>query len=400
MVYPDELRPGLFLRVGTRKASWVFEKRVRNGPKRKHTLGTYCLWTSSGQRTPVQLSLSEARRQALEIEMEATDGIDRVAAAEREQNEALRLAATQLSVAEVMDVYESLKLSNLRTGHDRNRDLRRVLGPHLQSPASQLSKADLQAIVDEKAASGRLVYANRLRAYLRAFTKWAARRDYIGSDIGADLDGTGREQPRDRVLSVLEVRKLYLSTFELGLLWGPMIRILLLTGQRVGEIASLHWSEVSLMERQIRLEGERTKNGRPHVTHLSDPVLEDLAGLEGRRSGEFVFTTTGRTSSSGIYKAKRRLDRILGEEVPNWRLHDFRRAMATALAEAGYPEGVVDRIQNHSAVGSAPSAVARVYQQSDLLPQRAAALDRWAEMVTLTEARVIQLARSGEVAGG
>ena len=65
--------------------------------------------------------------------------------------------------------------------------------------------------------------------------------------------------------------------------------------------------------------------------------------------------------------------------------------MASALAASGVPEGVVDRIQNHAATGSAPSAVARVYQQSDLLPQRATALDRWGEMVTNERATVSTL---------
>ena len=143
---------------------------------------------------------------------------------------------------------------------------------------------------------------------------------------------------------------------------------------------------------RIALPGTQTKNKKPHIVHLAKTSIAELEIRSEHRNGsEYVFSTTGITPSSGISKAKRHLDNELGDKVSPWRLHDFRRALASALAETGVPEGVVDRIQNHSASGSAPSAVARIYQQSDLLPQRAAALDRWSEMVSESEAEVVKL---------
>jgi hypothetical protein len=72
-------------------------------------------------------------------------------------------------------------------------------------------------------------------------------------------------------------------------------------------------------------------------------------------------------------------------------LHDLRRSQATALAEAGFDEGVVDRIQNHVATGSRASAVAAVYNKAQKLPERAAALDAWARMVTQNTSNVVTL---------
>ena len=77
------------------------------------------------------------------------------------------------------------------------------------------------------------------------------------------------------------------------------------------------------------------------------------------------------------------VERLVGME--DWRLHDLRTAFASALCDAGEPEGVVDRCLNHAATGSAPSAVARVYNRSEMLPQRARVLDRWAAMVLAEE---------------
>lgn len=380
--YSDALRPGLQLRVGPSKRSWMYEKRVHGGPKRKHSLGS---WPA--------VSLAQARAAALEIQAEAERGIDRVADAEAARLAAERNLASQKTVAEVLERYEQLKLSSLRTGQERARELRKALRDYLDQPMSDLSRAVLQDAIDEKAEAGRLVYANRIRAYLRAFTKWAHGRDYIAEDIGQKLDAATTEAPRDRVLTRDEVRAIYDASFELGPLWGPMFRLLVLTAQRRSEIAKLKWSSVDLDGSRIVLAGSETKNGKPHITHLSAAAHSELADLAAQRHNtELVFSTTGTTPVSGISKAKKRLDAILGDRVAPWRLHDLRRAMASHLAAAGVAEGVVDRIQNHSASGSAPSAVARVYQQANLLPQRAAALDKWAEMATRQSAEVVAFA--------
>ena len=84
-------------------------------------------------------------------------------------------------------------------------------------------------------------------------------------------------------------------------------------------------------------------------------------------------------------------------KIEDWRLHDLRTAFASALCDAGEPEGVVDRCLNHAATGSAPSAVARVYNRSEMLPQRARVLDRWAAMVLAEEptANVVDMRRGG-----
>ena len=86
---------------------WMYEKRVRGGPKRKQTLVTW----------PV-VSLSEARSLALEIEAEASQGIDRVALQQEEAKKPARVTVEQALVS-----YEKLHLSQLRTPAERKRQL-------------------------------------------------------------------------------------------------------------------------------------------------------------------------------------------------------------------------------------------------------------------------------------
>jgi integrase len=185
----------------------------------------------------------------------------------------------------------------------------------------------------------------------------------------------------------------------MGPLWGPFLRLLILTAQRRSEVLGLEWSEIDFERAQITKPGSKTKNGKEHVTHLCAPALEELRQLktsleeQGKPVSGLIFTTTGNTPVSGVSKAKARLDKLLGYGVEPWRLHDIRTSFSTAMAEAGVPESVADRVLNHSAVGSAPSAVARVYNKAEMLPQRAAALDRWAGLVVKQSSDIIWLER-------
>lgn len=384
----DTKRPGLRLRLypkssrtGKPRFVWMYEKRVKGGQKRKHTLGTW-----------PEISLSEARSTALEIEVEAVKGIDRVAEAKAQRLAEEAAKAGRTSVQTVIETYDELHLSGLRTRDERKRQLLQSLDKHLKKSISDLTRKDIQEAVDAKANSGRKAYANRIRAALVAFAKWAWVRGYIEIDIGAGIAKATKEAARERVLSVSEVREIWKATSQTGDLWGPLFRLLLLTGQRRGEILELRWDEVDIEKAQIIKPGSRTKNGKPHTTHLSPPALDEIKQLR-EHAGEvpFVFTTTGSTPVSGIGKAKRRLDMLLGKDFQPWRIHDIRTAFASALAEAGEPETIVDRILNHSASGSAPSTVARVYNQANQLPHRARALDKWADIVIGKVGSVVRL---------
>ncbi|WP_165354690.1 integrase arm-type DNA-binding domain-containing protein [Tropicimonas sp. IMCC6043] len=153
-IYADALRRGLMLRVGVKRSSWVFEKRVKGGPKRKHTLGAW-----------PDVRLSEARALAAEIEAEAIRGVDRVAAVEVERLEAERIAASQLSVEQVLRIYADLRLSGLSTGRAVERELRRTLKDFLSSPMASLTRSDLQARIDDYSRNGTITYARAFPIY-------------------------------------------------------------------------------------------------------------------------------------------------------------------------------------------------------------------------------------------
>ncbi len=370
----DKVRPGLRLRINpSGRMRWVYEKRVKGGSKRKHDLGSY-----------PHTSIKEARRRALEIQVEAERGHDRVVV-EREQKEREEQEkARSVPLRRVLESYYELHASSLRTGDAVMNELWKSLNAHLDAPALDMTQAALQEVIDGKARSGAKVQANRLRAYLSHFSRFARLRGHFGHAVGVELQKAVRERPRERELSLEEVRAIYYASFAMGDLWGPLIRLLIFTVQREDEIASLRWPEVNFVTRQMMLGGSRTKNQNAHTTHLNAPAFEELQWLYAwaDEDSDLVFSTTGDTPPSGFGKMKAKLDGLLGEEMAPWTLHDIRTAFATAMCDAGADEGVVDRVLNHTALSSAPSPVARVYNRAKMLPQRKAVLDWWGDMVT------------------
>ena len=397
-VITDTERAGLRFRItSSGAATFLLEKKIKGGKRRAFTLGCY-----------PALSLAEARAAALRIELEAQTGIDRIEAAQAEKavRDAEALAAR--TVGEILEIYIATHIDkNLKEGQsreERKRQLRATLSPYLGSRMDALSRADLQRVVDTKAAEGKIPMANRLHAALCAFTGWAYGRGHIEIDPGSSVQKAGREQSRKRTPSLDEVREIWAASYESGPLWGPYFRMCVLTGQRSrNEVLGMQWSWVNVAKQ--RLEIPTTKNREPHIVHLTDATIEELNFIRQYQSNRqmitpYVFTTTGTAPSSGVSKAKAMLDRTISEHrrhkgnkepMEHWVLHDLRRAQATALAEAGFSETVVDRIQNHVAVGSRPSAVAAVYTLAKLLPERARALDHWARLVLDGSNQVIPL---------
>ncbi len=387
----DTVRVGLRFRMSPRgNASWIYQKKIKNGPRRGIKLGSY-----------PSMSLLEARAAAQNFQGDAERGVDPI---EKEKEAKALEIAQKLSRRTVKDILETYVTSHLnielkagQSRDERKRQLKTYLERYNNLPISDLTGLDLQAIIDKKQSEGKIVMGNRLRAAFRAFTGWAYRRGYLEYDIGLKLQKAGKERSRDRTPSLEEVKEIWTASLKMGPLWGPYIRLCILTGQRCrSDILKMRWSWIDFARSCYEI--PNPKNGKAHIVHLSAQAVEELLDLRkqmGSKSSDFVFTTTGETTASGVSKAKRRLDKYILENWKGpfpfkpWILHDLRRAQATALAEAGFDEGVVDRIQNHVASGSNPSVVAAVYNKAQKLPERAKALDAWAKMITSEKSNIV-----------
>lgn len=126
-------------------------------------------------------------------------------------------------------------------------ELRRALKAWRTAPAETVGRADAVCILDSVKALSGPVAANRLRAEARACWGWALKR---GSLVSNPWESTprplAREAARERVLSDAELGTLYIAAGALAEPWSVLIRLLILTGQRRGEVSGMRWDEVNL----------------------------------------------------------------------------------------------------------------------------------------------------------
>ncbi len=195
-----------------------------------------------------------------------------------------------------------------------------------------------------------------------------------------------REVSRERVLSDAELAALWQAAGMLSHPWTPILRLLILTGQRRGEVAGMHWGELDLEAGLRSLPGARTKNQRPHTLPLSPEALEVLEALPRHHGAELVFEGPRRNVPSGFGKVKARLDTAMataaqqaGRPVMPWTLHDIRRTVAAGLQRLGVRLEVTEALLNHVS-GSRPG-IAGVYQRHGWEREKAEALRAWARHV-------------------
>jgi integrase len=190
-----------------------------------------------------------------------------------------------------------------------------------------------------------------------------------------DLPLNSSPSKRERVLSDAELVAVWNAATETALPYGAIVRLLILTGQRTGEVAGMAWAELSEDFSVWQIPAARTKNGTPNFVPLSEPARELLLGLT--KTHDLVMPGARETPFSGWSKAKPRLDIASG--VSGWQLHDLRRTMATGLQRLGVRLEVTEAVLNH--VGGSRAGIVGIYQRHDWAKEKREALDAWAKHV-------------------
>lgn len=391
---PDSLCTGLYLTVQpTGKKGWQVRYR-HGGVHRRMTLGGY----------PV-LSLADARQRARDALAAATEGRD--PAEEVKAAKAPKPENDRDKIKTLIGQYDKRHLKGLKSGDVVRRELDRfVVAAWGERDIHSITKRDVIDLLDGIADSGRVVTANRVRAYLNKFLNWAVERDILPLSPATGVKPVAKETSRDRVLTDDEIRWFWQACEAEGFPWGPLGKVLLLTGQRLNEAAQI--TEGEIRGDLWHLSADRTKNGRAHDVPLSDAVQAVLGAVE-RIDGKpgFIFTTTGTTPVSGFFKARAHLaeamERIAekerGEavEIPRWTFHDLRRTAATGMARLGMPVRVTEAVLNH--VSGTGGGIVAVYQRHDYAEEKRNALDAWARFVAdLVDGKASNVVRMLEAA--
>ena len=391
---PDSLCTGLYLTVQpTGKKGWQVRYR-HGGVHRRMTLGGY----------PV-LSLADARQRARDTMAAATEGRD--PAGEVKAAKAPKPEDSRDKLAAVIGLFMKRHAAHNRRAADVAAMFRReIMAKWGERAIHEITKRDVIDLLDGIVDRGSPITANRLLAHLRTLWTWAKGRDIITVSPFDGIKPPSPEKSRDRVLTDQEIIWFWRACEKLGQPFGPLYRLLLLTGQRLREVAEM--TEGEMRGNLWIIPAARVKNGDEHSVPLSEAVSAVLGAVQ-RISGKagYVFTTTGQSPVSGFTRAKGRLDKLMADianegraegidriEIPPFTIHDLRRTAASGMAGLRFPPHVVEAVLNHRS--GTRRGVAGVYNRFDYADEKRAALEAWGNYVTrLAEGgadNVVQLA--------
>ena len=353
---------GIRISYGGRRTFFIMTRI--NGKQIRRTVGRYPAF-----------SLAEARDRGRGLLGDSARGLD-PKEREREERREAQLARRNTFAAVAADFMEDHG-RKLRTAAEYQRKLDIDILPHWgDRPITEIDRADVKALIRAKARTSPIA-ANRVLALVRSIFNWSLDEEIIAASPAARIKPEP-EIERERVLTDDELRHVWLAAERIGYPVGHLVRFLILTGQRRGEVSGLTWSEID--GDQWRLPGDRSKKGAGHLVPLSDLARDVLAGCAIFESSELVFTNGGHRPMSGWGKFKQRLDRVITEQrgrpIEDWHLHDLRRTCATGMRSLGIDRLTVSKVLNHAEGG-----ITRVYDRYAADPEKRLALVAWAQHV-------------------
>jgi integrase len=379
----DDAIPGFGIRLregGSR--TWVFQ----------YTLGSKQRRMAIGKASA--LTPEKARSIAADLHAKVRLGCDPAT-----EKEAAKVNAA-LSFKSIADRFLARQRTRLRPRSyvEVERHLLNHAKPLHGTPIAAVDRRLIAARLGEIADAKGAVTANRSRATWSALYSWAMKEGLAESNPVANTNKQS-EQSRERVLSDCELAQIWHACLDDD--YGRIIRLLLLTGCRLNEIAGLRLAEIDFEKRMISLPPERVKNKREHLVPMSDAVSGILEQAKINVS-DLLFGYGENRPFSGWTKAKEKLDarveKATGTVLPHWTPHDLRRTCATRMAELGVQPHLVEAVLNH--VSGHKHGVAGIYNRATYAAEKRQALGLWAAHVNAIVAgnqssNVVMLRASG-----
>ena len=332
----DARLPSFGIRIGKRRRTWIV---IKGNNRTKISLGHY-----------PAMSLADARKRAM---------------AELSKPPSASEAANMPSYPEALAEFHAIHTADLRprSAYQLSRNLTR----HFKwtKPLDQITHQDVLTALDGIEARSQRAHALK---DIRTFFNWCIPR-YLKSSPCIGIKKPA-QKPRDRVLADDELCKVWNRAKEIGYPYGAIVLLLILTGQRLGEIAALRWDWIA--EGTVTFPGEITKNARASRIPLGVMARRIVEGIP--RHSLLLFPARGHATRpfNGFGASKKSLDK---RGVKNFTHHDLRRTFATSMARLGVRLEVTEKLLNH--VSGSMGGIVGVYQRHDFMGEMHEAISRY-----------------------
>lgn len=375
--YWDTLLPAFGIRITPKgRYAWTLATRVLREGKWKPT--RICIGYFEGGSP--KLNLADARAKARETFELCRAGKDPVA--EKARN---RETAEHASLNTFKAVRERF-IDHLKTQGRRPRtvdEYQRVLeGNDFKAwetrSVSDIARREVKDLLKEVAGRDAPIMANRTLAYLRAMLNYAVEEEeIIDTNPAWRVKLPAPETPRERVLAEKEIKAFWakIERARMDPATRLALKLILVTGQRPGEVAGMEWSEID--DRWWTIPNERTKNRLVHRVPLSPLALALIAAAKtfAGRSG-YVFPSPRNTDA---FITEQSLARAVGNNreafgIEHFTPHDLRRTCGTMLGKIGASRFIQDRLLNHK-----DRSMGGVYDRHSYDKEKRQALNAWAK---------------------
>jgi integrase len=338
------------------------------------------------------LSLAEARKRALEILGVVASGQDpdtvagRRYAIRRPRQEGTRRVTPegplakffpegylQGSFGELAAVFLE-RVVWVRDKRPRNREylLRRDLLPAWsERPLTSITRQDVTGLLDKIVLRGAPATALTVRTLMQVMFNFAIERQLCEVNPVAGTRPPAKENSRDRFLTVEEIAILWPELERRSHRAYTVLKAVLATGQRPGEVCNMEWSEID--GEWWEIPAEKVKNGRAHRVYLGPTMATLLEELRLQTGGQrFVFLGERRGRAVPVTTLTKHMASLRKSLPFDFNPHDLRRTVVTHLAKLEVPYEVREAVVNHKQGG-----VAGVYNRYDFAREKKAALLLW-----------------------
>ncbi len=373
---------GLGLRVSPKGKKVWFVMYVTGKNDRRYTLGTY-----------PEMSLKGARDKATNTMADVKNGDDPL-----QKKHDYRKSETFDDLWQAYLRHPDTRKGAESTKKENQRKYEKLLKPALgEMKVTDIKRKHLNAILDGMAEKTP-VSANRLHSLLSVlFNRIALDKEWIDSNPMPRKKPLSVETPKDRVLDDSEIKAIWKHLSENQFKRNPpdIFKLILLTGQRPGEVAGMAWSEIDLQSGVWAIPKERTKSKKQaHLVPLSEQAMQIISARQDNKSS-FVFPSN-HGSKEGYtrhtHKARGKIIRELNME--GWGAHDLRRTARTIMGRLKVKPYIAEKVLGHSA-----GRIEKTYDRHDYLDDKRIALDKLGREIdritgAQVEGKVIKLRRS------
>jgi integrase len=398
IVWDDSARGFGYRLYPSGTAAFVVRYRLKGSRRQRIVvLGSATVFSIDAARRLAAKHL-EAAREGVDL---ATDTVERVRIAE----EAAKAKAARMTVSEAVAAYiEQFSADETKSGRKRSPAsikaerawLTHIDRAHAEEALEDVSADDIREIVGKLRMGSRRCVFGAIGRLLR----WAVARRVIAADVSSQLTPPPRPKDRERTPSPAEVRA-FLDTVERLAAAGRMHRtnadfltLTALTGQRRHEVALMRWRDIDWSAREWKQPAESNKTKKSHDVPLN---ARAIAILERRKAealaGGDELARLVLPPPNGGKPLDNNADNLMDAVQANgvdFRLHDLRRAMVSAMAERGVAESVADSLLNHQQ-SKTRGGVLGVYQRAELKAPKRRAMEIWERAIFDETADVVPL---------